>query len=84
MKSFDLSKVDKSYADKRLRLLSNPSNKLAEFLGIITGDGYMNYYKKHYNSILEIAGDSRHDKKYLLEYVNDLIEELFNIKPGEG
>jgi intein/homing endonuclease len=54
--------------------------ELAEFFGILTGDGFMNKYPGH-NYVIEIAGDSRHDKTYQLEYASPLIHSLFKISP---
>ena len=67
------------------------SKKLAEFYGIMLGDG--NSHKTHfYNSRrdkrgtyqIKIVGDSRYDKDYLLNYVKDLIEDLFEIEVKQG
>ena len=56
------------------------SKKLAEFFGILTGDGYMNTYRK-YDYVIEIAGNKLYDKDYLVIYVSNLIKELFNVSP---
>ena len=56
------------------------NSKLAEFLGILTGDGYMNIYRKS-DYVIEIAGDKNNDFNYLNGYVTGLIKELFNISP---
>jgi len=53
---------------------------VAELFGILTGDGYMNFYPAKKDYIIEIAGDSRNDKKYF-EYINSLFLNLFNIRP---
>ena len=69
------------YDTKRGLILPKDYNpKLAEFLGILTGDGYINIYKK-YNNIIEIAGHSESDYEYLSVYVTNLIKNLFNITP---
>jgi len=67
--------------NRRLILPSKPNKELAEFWGILSGDGYMNLYKKHFR-IIEISGDSRLDKEYLNNYVTSLIQKLFNLKPS--
>ena len=74
--------INISYFDKKikLKLPNSLSCKLAEFIGILTGDGYMNKYKKYF-SLLEIAGDSRLDCDYLLNYVSSMIKFLFNLEP---
>ena len=77
---FDLNKIDISYHDKKIDFKppKHTNNKLAEFIGIMTGDGYMNTYPK-YRAFLEIAGDSRLDYDYLTNYVKPMIKELFNL-----
>jgi hypothetical protein len=79
---FDLSEVGKSWNDiKRGLILPNePSEELAEFFGILTGDGYINYYPNDYKSSLEIAGDSRFDEMYLKNHVAKLVKILFNLE----
>lgn len=79
---FNLSKIEISYFDKNteLTLPEFPSCELAEFIGILTGDGYMNKYGKYF-SFLEIAGDSKLDYDYLTGHVSGIIFELFNILP---
>lgn len=54
---------------------------LAEFFGILTGDGFMNHYPAHGQYSIEIAGDSRFDRQYLMGYVTELIRTLFGIYP---
>ena len=79
---FTLEKIETSYFDKKinLRLPGSPTYELAEFIGLLLGDGYMNKYGEYF-SLLEIAGDSRLDQEYLLGYVSPMIKSLFNIKP---
>lgn len=57
------------------------SADLAEFFGILTGDGYIAYYEKKHDYIIEIAGDSRHDCAYLKEYVSLLAQKVTNVRP---
>lgn len=57
---------------------------LAEFMGILAGDG--NSYslrrgKKVGVYTIRIAGDSRHDKEYLEEFVANLGKDLFKLNP---
>ena len=82
MMKFDLSKIKLSKNDEKrsLFLPDKPSKELAEFIGILTGDGYLNYYPYQSKYLLEIAGDSRLDKHYLNSYVKNLIKRLFNIE----
>jgi len=58
--------------------------KLAEFIGIILGDGNIYSYKKGkkirvYN--VRIAGDSRNDYEYLTNYVASLSKDLVGLQP---
>ena len=59
-----------------------PSNELAEFVGILAGDGYMNYYPYQNKYLIEIAGDKRLDSEYLGFHVSSLILNLFCLKPS--
>ncbi len=58
------------------------SVELAEFIGVMLGDGNLNKIKAYKVGTYEarIVGDSRHDKEYLENYVSNLIEDLFKIK----
>ena len=80
---FDTSKIQKSWNDLKrgLTLPTKPSVELSEFFGILTGDGYINYYPSDYKSILEIAGDSRFDQNFLKNHVAKLVKKLFNLEP---
>ncbi|MBI2044864.1 hypothetical protein HYT23_02300 [Candidatus Pacearchaeota archaeon] len=67
------------------------SEELAEFYGIMLGDGNSyktSFYKSRNNKrgvyVIKIVGDSRHDKEYLTNYVKPLIEKLFNIQVRVG
>ncbi len=62
-----------------LNLPSEYSCDLAEFIGILSGDGYIGAYNGNY--FIEIAGHSESDLDYLSKYVLKLIVKLFNIKP---
>ncbi|MFH1849057.1 MAG: hypothetical protein ABH879_02620 [archaeon] len=71
-----------SIKDKRRNLkFPKRSSDLAEFIGIITGDGYANYYPSQEKYLIEIAGHSELDSRYLKGYVQDLVVKLFNIQP---
>jgi hypothetical protein len=80
---FDLSriKLSKNDINRDLILPGKPSRQLVEFLGILTGDGYINYYRYQNKYLLEIAGDSKLDKEYLMNYVNEMVMSLFNLNP---
>ena len=79
---FDISLIEVSINDKKrnIKFPNKFSNELAEFLGVLTGDGYMNHYNP-YSYMIEIAGDKRLDKNYLKMHVSNLIWELFNFIP---
>lgn len=71
--------------------LPGDSIKLAEFYGIMLGDGNSHrtkYYKSRDNKrgvyMIRIVGDSRLDKIYLLNYVKPLMENLFDIRVKVG
>ena len=64
---------------KRKVQLPKESVELAEFFGALTGDGYMNNYRK-YDYIIEITSNKIKDKEYLI-YLSRLIKKLFNINP---
>ena len=71
----------KSKNDLRRGLrIPKKSKGLAEFLGILTGDGYMNFYPYNNEYVVEIAGHSKDDLNYF-KYLNVLILKLFNIEP---
>lgn len=62
------------------------STELAEFVGILLGDGNINAYKKGkkvrtYH--IKIAGDYKTDKGYHIEYIKPLCEKLFQINARE-
>ena len=62
------------------------SIKLAEFFGILLGDGNIYRYKKYKKGTysVKIVGDCRHDNIYLTKYVTPLIENLFKIRVRKG
>lgn len=58
-------------------------DKLAEFIGIVLGDGNIHCYKKGKKVatyMVRIAGDYNKDYEYLTGYVTKLCEELFGVK----
>ncbi|HRZ85904.1 MAG TPA: LAGLIDADG family homing endonuclease [Candidatus Paceibacterota bacterium] len=75
-----------SKGNKKKIRLPNDSLKLAEFYGIMLGDGNSTFIKDYKigTYMIRIVGDSRFDKEYLVNYVKPLIEDLFNIKVGIG
>lgn len=71
-----------NYADKRreVKIPDKDTTQLAEFFGILTGDGYIGKYGSNY--VIEIAGNKFKDKEYLENHVSNLIYLLFNLKPN--
>ncbi|MBD3303825.1 hypothetical protein GF343_01650 [Candidatus Woesearchaeota archaeon] len=76
--NFDLSKAEFSNKDVNsgIVLPEKMSVELAEFLGIMVGDGHVGKYGQHRQIV--ITGNVR-DRRYYEFYVNNLIYELFNI-----
>ena len=56
-----------------------PSEELAEIIGIMLGDG--NMYKKQY--AVRVCGDKEEDKEYLLVHVKNMFEKVFGIETKE-
>lgn len=79
--NFNISKVELSKYDiKRNLLLPTKSSKeLAEFMGILTGDGCVGHYPKTWKYDVVIAGDSKLDYYYLSNHVSNIVKELFNL-----
>ena len=68
--------------NEKIIKIPEKSEKLAEFVGIVLGDGCISKYikKNHYHYYaVRIVGDSRHDRDYFLNFVKPLIKELFGI-----
>lgn len=60
------------------------SEELAELVGIILGDGNLNFYQKGKSIcsyLMRICGHMNEDKSYLNQYVAPLVEKLFKVKP---
>lgn len=53
---------------------------LAELIGIVFGDGYINHYPDYHYRI-EISGHSVTDYKYHCTYISSLFQILFGIRP---
>lgn len=59
---------------------------LAEFIGILLGDGNINYYKKGKKIgvyQIKIAGDFNKDKEYHLNYIRKLVKDIFSLEAKE-
>lgn len=76
-------RMDELNTADRIRDIKLPekSEELAEFIGILTGDGFMNYYEKRQEFVIDIAGNKLKDKDYLENFVSSLVKELFNLTP---
>lgn len=82
---FDLSKIKFSKNDfkKCIKIPETLDSRLAEFVGIIVGDGHIgkhrskngNYSSAHYQ--IRICGNIK-DKEYYATYVNNLFSKIFN------
>lgn len=76
---FDLSKIRLSNNDikRGLVLPGRPSKKLAEFIGVLIGDGYL-YNNKNQHTI-GVVGNPRTDMEYFHK-IQNLIFVLFNLQ----
>lgn len=85
MTKFDINniKFSKNDIQRNIQLPSTSFENLAEFLGIMAGDGFANYYQynKSTDYLLEISGHSEEDYNYLSRYVSKIIINIFNLKP---
>ena len=79
---FDLSKVKISYVDRKegLTLPQETSVELAEFIGILAGDGHVGHHTDYHHSV-EISGHKIDDIEYKLER---FLERLEKIESGLG
>mgnify|MGYP001569751963 CR=1 FL=1 len=79
---FDISSVEKSLNDTRnsLTLPAKPSLQLAEFLGILAGDGYVAPYDKGNDYRISVFLNLTDEFPYLF-YVKNLFFSLFNLEP---
>jgi len=71
---------------KKLRIPGKIDEDVAEFLGILTGDGCVNKYvrisdKKRIDYYISITGNSITDKEYYDRFLIPLIKKLFDISP---
>lgn len=60
-------------------LVGKPSIELAEFIGIMLGDGSVYSIPEKSIYQIKVAGNSEDDKRYLLDYVKPLAEQLFSL-----
>src|SRR3989344_6968059 len=82
---FDLSQIKMSYHDinRKITLPAETSEELAELIGILAGDGHVDFHPKCYDYIVQINGHLHDDLEYYQTYVQPLIKILFNIKLRE-
>jgi len=64
-----------------LKLPKKPSEELAEFLGIMYGDGYSGFVKSKNDYMISICGHSINDIEYHSKFVKKLFKNLFGITP---
>lgn len=84
---FDLSKIEFSNKDikRNIKIPKNLTKELAEFLGIMVGDGHVGSYKNKYGKSpyihyeIRIAGNIN-EYDYYKYHVNKLIDSLFNVE----
>jgi len=65
-----------------IKLPKSIDRKLAEFLGVLAGDGYVLRYAHHSGStehMIGISGNSKKDKEYFQNILLPLLKNLFNI-----
>jgi len=56
-----------------------PSSKLAEFVGIMLGDGSIVANKRISQYAVYVCGNSEDDEEYLLSFIKPLVKELFDV-----
>ncbi len=75
-----------SIGNKKKIKIPKESEELAEFYGIMLGDGNSTKIKDYKKGtyMIRIVGDHRYDKDYLINYVGSLIKTLFDIEIKYG
>lgn len=75
---FDISKIKFSYMDRRRGVVipTQVSESLAEFVGILIGDGYLHSNKKKYT--IGVVGSPKTDVEYFTR-VQNLIQDTFGL-----
>ena len=76
---FDLQNVQLSYVDKRegIRLPTESSERLAEVIGILAGDGHIGSLQSGKDYLIQITSNLKDEVPYL-EYVKRLLRDVFN------
>ncbi len=77
---FDNSEIKFSVYDikRKIKLPPSPTKDLAEFVGILTGDGHISFTEQSHD--IYVCGNSVTDCKYLTIHVFNLIHYLFNLR----
>ena len=78
-----ISKTIGKYNSKRGITFPKRNEDLAEFMGILTGDGYIGQYKlsNRIISSIEISANISKDSEYINNFVAPLVKMLFNLDP---
>lgn len=64
--------------ERKIILPNKKTKELAEFMGILTGDGYMNHYRE-YDYNIDITGNKLFDSEFIEKHVFNLAKKLFNV-----
>ena len=67
--------------NKNIIIPSEYSEQLAELIGILFGDGCVNFYPNRNDYFIGISGHSVTDFQYHSEFIKKLFQVLFNIEP---
>lgn len=78
---FDLKKIEFSKYDikRNIQLPKRLTSNLAEFIGIMAGDG--NIYVKNKRYELLIVGNANEELRYHKKHINYLFKKIFNVSP---
>jgi len=66
---------------KNIIIPSECSEKLAELIGILFGDGCVNFYPSRKEHLIAISGHSVNDFCYHSGFIKNLFQVLFNVEP---
>lgn len=81
---FDLGRKkassNRTKRNKEILNLNANSPELAEFIGILIGDGFLGVYGR--NKMIQITGNKINDRVYYKKFLIPLIKNLFNINPN--
>lgn len=79
-----ITKVTSRYDLKRSIIFPKRNEDLAEFIEILTGDGYIGQYhlSDRIISSIEISANLSKDLDYIKNFVAPLVKRLFNLDPN--